>query len=67
MPIMDGLVSTSRIRAFEKENGLPASCIMAVTGVASAEIQQQARVAGFDDYLIKPVSLETLKRIMTAK
>ncbi|KAJ6120961.1 hypothetical protein N7523_005241 [Penicillium sp. IBT 18751x] len=67
MPVMDGLVSTSKIREFEKKNNLPASCIMAVTGVASAEIQQQARMAGLDEYLVKPVSLETLKRIMISK
>ncbi|KAJ5146949.1 hypothetical protein N7526_000301 [Penicillium atrosanguineum] len=67
MPVMDGLVSTRKIREFEKDNGLSASCIMAVTGVASSEIQQQARMAGLDDYLVKPVSLEILKEKLKAK
>ena len=67
MPVMDGLVSTRKIREYELNNSLTASCIMAVTGVASAEIQEQARMAGLDDYLVKPVSLETLKRIMIPK
>lgn len=37
---------------------------MAVTGVASSEMQQQAFAAGIDDYLVKPLSLHDLKRIM---
>lgn len=64
MPVMDGLVSTKSIRLFEKETGTPASCIMAVTGVASAEMQQEGKMVGLDDYLIKPVSLQGLKKAM---
>jgi CheY-like chemotaxis protein len=37
---------------------------MAITGVASAEMQQQARSAGIDDYLVKPVSLQALRKVM---
>ena len=37
---------------------------MAVTGVASSGMQQQAFAAGIDDYLVKPLSLHDLKRIM---
>ena len=65
MPVMDGLVSTSKIRQYEKEKGLKPSCIMAVTGVASDTMQQQALAAGINDYLIKPLSLHELKRIMS--
>ncbi|KAF3385606.1 Autoinducer 2 sensor kinase/phosphatase LuxQ [Penicillium rolfsii] len=65
MPVMDGLVSTSKIRQHEKENGLEPSCIMAVTGVASDAMQQQALAAGINDYLIKPLSLQELKNIMS--
>lgn len=64
MPVMDGLVSTSRIRQYEEDAGLKPSCIMAVTGVASAPMQQQAVTAGIDDYLIKPLSLRQLKKLM---
>ncbi|KAJ5099052.1 hypothetical protein N7532_006053 [Penicillium argentinense] len=62
MPVMDGLVSTNKIRQFEKETGLPPSYIMAVTGVASDTMQQQALAAGINHYLIKPLSLLELKR-----
>ncbi|KAJ5740851.1 hypothetical protein N7493_000723 [Penicillium malachiteum] len=64
MPVMDGLVSTSKIRQYEKEKGLTPSCIMAVTGVASDAMHQQALAAGVNDYLIKPLSLTELKRII---
>lgn len=64
MPVMDGLDSTKNIRLFEKETCRPASCIMAVTGVASDEMQQQAKMVGLDDYLVKPVSLQALKKVM---
>ncbi|KAJ6190227.1 hypothetical protein N7519_000248 [Penicillium mononematosum] len=36
MPVMDGLVSTSKIREFEREHNIRPSCIMAVTEVSSA-------------------------------
>ncbi|KAJ6079031.1 hypothetical protein N7467_008784 [Penicillium canescens] len=64
MPVMDGLVSTSKIRHHEKENGLNPSCIFAVTGVASDNMQQAAVTAGVDDYLVKPLSLKKLSGLM---
>lgn len=67
MPVMDGLVSTSKIRQYEREKGLQPSCIMAVTGVASDSMQQQALTAGIDDYLIKPLSLRELGKLMSVE
>lgn len=64
MPVMDGLESTSKIRLHEKETGKVSSCIMAVTGVASDTMQQQALAAGINDYLIKPLSFQELKKVM---
>ncbi|CAI7584751.1 unnamed protein product [Penicillium glandicola] len=64
MPVMDGLVSTSKIRQHEKDHGLQPSRIMAVTGVASDTMQQAAVTAGVDDYLVKPLSLRKLKKLM---
>ncbi|KAJ5995528.1 hypothetical protein N7481_002505 [Penicillium waksmanii] len=65
MPVMDGLVSTRKIRQFEKANNYKPSCIMAVTGVASDAMHQQALAAGVDRYLVKPLSLRELKKIIT--
>ncbi|RAL14088.1 sensor histidine kinase/response regulator [Aspergillus homomorphus CBS 101889] len=64
MPVMDGIESSSKIREYEEETARPRTAIMAVTGVASSEMQQQAFAAGIDDYLVKPLSLHDLKRIM---
>ena len=61
---MDGLVSTSKIRQREKDHGLQPSRIMAVTGVASDTMQQAAVAAGVDNYLVKPLSLHKLKKLM---
>ncbi|KAJ5494652.1 CheY-like superfamily [Penicillium fimorum] len=64
MPVMDGLISTSKIREFEREHRLKPSCIMAVTGVSSIGFQNQATTAGIDNYLIKPLSLRALRTLM---
>ncbi|KAJ5185891.1 CheY-like superfamily [Penicillium cf. griseofulvum] len=64
MPVMDGLVSTSKIREFEREHRLNPSCIMAVTGVSSTGFQDQAATAGINNYLIKPLSLRALRTLM---
>ncbi|CAG8413696.1 unnamed protein product [Penicillium salamii] len=65
MPVMDGLVSTSKIRQHEKDNAQTPSCIMAVTGVASDTMRQAARTAGVNDYLVKPLSLRKLKKLIS--
>ncbi|KAJ4985938.1 hsp90-like protein [Stagonosporopsis vannaccii] len=67
MPIMDGLASTRNIRKFEKERNLPRSHIVALTGLASAQDQQDAQDAGVDMYLVKPVKFADIKRIFGAK
>ncbi|OJJ36048.1 hypothetical protein ASPWEDRAFT_112101 [Aspergillus wentii DTO 134E9] len=64
MPVMDGIISSTKIREYEQQHGLPRTTIMAVTGVASATMQEEAYAAGIDDYLVKPISLHELKRIM---
>lgn len=67
MPIMDGLSSTRNIRKFEKEHNLPRSHIVALTGLASAQDQQDAQDAGVDMYLVKPVKFADIKRIFGTK
>jgi CheY-like chemotaxis protein len=66
MPVMDGIMSTNKIRQFEEKMGLARSRIMAITGVASTDMQQRAKAAGIDEYLVKPVSLVALKKVITA-
>ena len=64
MPMMDGLIATSKIREYEKDRKLRPTVVMAVSGVASDTVQQQALSVGMDDYLIKPISLRGLRQIM---
>ncbi|KAG9950097.1 hypothetical protein KCU85_g3815, partial [Aureobasidium melanogenum] len=63
MPEMDGLESTRRIRAFERAKGLRPAVIIALTGMASASVQQEAFASGVDLFLTKPVRLKELTRI----
>jgi CheY-like chemotaxis protein len=67
MPVMDGLTSTRQIRQFENKLGLPRSTIVALTGLASAQDQQDASDAGVDMYLVKPVKFADIKRIFGTK
>ncbi|CAN8098210.1 unnamed protein product [Discula destructiva] len=65
MPVMDGLTSTRKIRAFEAENGIePPSTIIALTGLASAEAQEDALNAGITKFLVKPVKFGELKGLL---
>ena len=66
MPVMDGMESTRRIREFEKENGLQRTNVIALTGLASAQAQQEAESAGVDVFLPKPVKFAELKKLLAA-
>jgi CheY-like chemotaxis protein len=64
MPVMDGLEATRQIRAHEIRNNLPKVTIIALTGVADTEIQQEANSSGINLFLIKPVRLADLEVIL---
>jgi CheY-like chemotaxis protein/uncharacterized protein YnzC (UPF0291/DUF896 family) len=65
MPRMDGLEATRRIRAFESANGLDACRVIALTGLASAEAQQEAFSSGVDVFMTKPVRLKELGGVLS--
>ncbi|KAL1601831.1 hypothetical protein SLS60_006746 [Paraconiothyrium brasiliense] len=67
MPVMGGLESTRHIRQFEQEQGFMPTTIVALTGLASAQDQQEAIDSGIDMYLVKPVKFGDIKRIFGAK
>lgn len=67
MPIMDGLEATRLIRAHEQEKALKPALIIALTGLASAQTQQEAYASGIDLFLTKPVPLKELGRILHSK
>ncbi len=61
MPVMDGHELTRRIRAEERQRGLPPSTILGVTANAQAEERQRCLASGMDDCLFKPIGLHSLK------
>ncbi|KAH0182453.1 hypothetical protein KCV03_g10352, partial [Aureobasidium melanogenum] len=67
MPRMDGLEATRRIRSFEQSNGIEASKVIALTGLASAEAQQEAFSSGVDQFMAKPVRLKELGEVLAGR
>ncbi|CAD0107542.1 unnamed protein product [Aureobasidium uvarum] len=64
MPIMDGLTSTRNIRAHERANNIKPTTVVALTGLASAQAQQDAYSSGIDSFLTKPVRLKQLGQML---
>ncbi|KAF2630337.1 hypothetical protein BU25DRAFT_362458 [Macroventuria anomochaeta] len=72
MPIMNGFEATRQIREIEaeynarlQEGGLAHhSLIIALTGLASVTDQKKAYTAGVDSYIMKPVSLAKLTKLL---
>ncbi len=64
MPVMDGFEATRRIRAYEREQGLPPAAVFALSGLATASAQQEAFECGIDLFLAKPVRLKELDTIL---
>ncbi|KAI0019169.1 hypothetical protein F4780DRAFT_793656 [Xylariomycetidae sp. FL0641] len=67
MPVMDGMESTRRIRELERTLKLKPTMIMALTGLASANTQQEAYASGMDLFLTKPVKLKDLAATLSSK
>lgn len=67
MPRMDGLEATRRIRQFEAEKKMEACKVIALTGLASAEAQQEAFSSGVDQFLTKPVRLKELGDVLAGE
>ncbi|MCG8314953.1 MAG: response regulator [Pseudomonadales bacterium] len=57
MPIMDGIEATKQLRETYSDEALP---IIAVTANALSNDRERCYAAGMNDYLTKPVKLETL-------
>ncbi len=64
MPIMDGFEATARIRQRERELGLPALPIIALTANAIVGDREQCLSRGMDDYLSKPFTTEQLQQLL---
>lgn len=61
LPVMDGLAATERIRTSEKLAGVP---IIAVTAHQESDFRADAKAAGFDAYVTKPVDIDFLSELI---
>jgi signal transduction histidine kinase/DNA-binding response OmpR family regulator len=61
MPVLDGFALARAVRVFEHETGRPPATLVAVTAAAHEADLQQARAAGMDQHLVKPIRLEALR------
>jgi CheY-like chemotaxis protein len=68
MPGIDGYEAARGIRRLERETGAPRVALVALTANAMAEDRRASVVAGFDEFLAKPVDLarlaETIERLL---
>jgi CheY-like chemotaxis protein len=63
MPGMDGFETARRLRA---QPDMEHTLLVAMTGYAGDSDHDQARLAGFDHHLVKPVSFETVQQLLSA-
>ena len=63
MPDVDGYELARRLRS---EPGLENVVLVALTGYGQDSDRQRARDAGFDHYLVKPVSIEDLEDLLAS-
>lgn len=63
MPVMDGYEATGRIRGLARPDAASIP-IIAVTANAFAEDIQKCKDAGMDDHLSKPITMESLTKIL---
>ena len=64
MPEMDGYGVAKRIRS---ELGLGQALLVALTGYGEGRHRRQAREAGFDQHLTKPVDASTLEDLLKVR
>lgn len=73
MPVMNGFEASRRIRQFEREyydanpSARPSwhpTIITALTGLDSADAQQEAFASGIDIFLTKPISRKRIRSLL---
>ncbi|KAH7262804.1 hypothetical protein BKA59DRAFT_464605 [Fusarium tricinctum] len=67
MPVMDGLEATRQIRAFESYHGIPASVVLAITGLGSESTREEATRSGVDFFITKPAKLKELEAVLKSQ
>lgn len=64
MPCMSGPEVSSNIREYEKENRKSKVQIIGVTGYESKELEEEAKEAGMDCVITKPIKRNELNRLL---
>jgi CheY-like chemotaxis protein len=64
MPRMDGYEATQRLRERERSSGAGRTPVVAVTANATADDRAHCLQSGMDDFLPKPIILDTLVRVV---
>jgi len=62
LPRMNGYEVARQLRGNAEFNG---TTLVAVTGYSGDEERRRSQEAGFNDHVVKPVDLDTLKRLLT--
>ncbi len=65
MPVMDGLEANKNILQYELEHDLKHVPIVALTANNSPEDKEKYLAKGMDDYAVKPLDVDALKRIIS--
>ena len=61
LPQMDGYEVAQRLR---RQPGFQETVLVALTGYGTEEDRRRSTEAGFDHHLVKPASLENLRRVL---
>jgi CheY-like chemotaxis protein len=64
LPGMDGFEVARKIRAIPALKG---ALLIAMSGYGREEDRAEAKAAGFDEYLVKPVDLDQLREYLRAR
>jgi CheY-like chemotaxis protein len=64
---MNGFVATRKIRSHEQAAHLAPTQVVALTGLGSAASQKEALASGVNLYLIKPVSLKEVRKLLVGE
>ncbi len=66
MPVMNGYQATQAIRVFEKRSGLPRKPLFGLSAHALREFMIEATKSGMDDFITKPVTIDSMARTLTS-
>ena len=67
MPVMDGLEATRRYREYEKQKSFTSTKPQLIIGLSATfdtEIINDALLMGLDDYLMKPISSDSIQKML---